>query len=142
MVKKNSQKQIVPDYFKKARGTIVDYYRLVSNVNKWPNYLITTYKNTYEGFDDVFKFRLALDKRIPFDYNAKLREHVVKKSNQKYVNHGRDGLDESYFLLDHHTMLHIIVSKRVDTLHLMYDNIKFKEKVDPFLTITRNFYYE
>jgi|TARA_R110000851_G_scaffold164066_4_gene308145 hypothetical protein len=141
-MKKNSQKQEVPEYFKPARGTIMDYYRLVSNKHKWPNYLVTTYRNTYEGFDDIFKFRLALDKRIPFDYNARLREHVVKKSNQKFVNHGRDGLEESFFLEDHHTLLHILVSKRVDTLHLMYDTIKFKEEVDPYLTITRDFYYE
>ena len=66
----------------------------------------------------------------------------LKKSNQKYVNHGRDGLEEHFFLEDHHTMLHILVSKRVDTLHLMYDNIKFKEEVDSYLTITRDFYYE
>ena len=142
MVKKNSRKQIVPDYFKPARGTIVDYYRLIANKHKWPNYLLIKYKNTYEGFNDIFKFRLALDKKIPFDYTAKLREHVVKKSNQKYVNHGRDGLEEYFFLEDHHTFIQILVSKRVDTLHLMYDNIKHKEKIDQYLTITRNFYYE
>ena len=55
-MKRNSKKQEVPEYFKPARGTIMDYYRLVANKNKWVNYLVTTYRNTYEGFDNIFKF--------------------------------------------------------------------------------------
>ena len=60
----------------------------------------------------------------------------------RYVNHGRDGLEEHYFLEDHHTLLHILTSKRVDTLTLMYQDLKFSEKIDEYLTIKRTFYYE
>ena len=71
-----------------------------------------------------------------------LVKHLIKKSNMQFVNHGRDGLVESYFLQDHHTLLHILVSKRVDTLTLMYQNLKFNEEIDEYLTIKRTFYYE
>lgn len=139
---KNTANQILPDYFVPARGTIMDYYRLIANSHKWKNYLVITYTDKYEGYESTFKFRAALKKRIPFDYESQLREHIMKKSNMRFVNHGRDGLEEYYFLEDHHTLLHILVSKRVDTLTLLYKDIKFEEKIDEYLTIKRAFYYE
>jgi len=83
-----------------------------------------------------------LKKRIPFNYESELRQHLLKKSNIQFVNHGRNGLEEHYFLEDHHTLLHILTSKRVDTLALMYQNLKFNEEIDEYLTIKRTFYYE
>ena len=50
--------------------------------------------------------------------------------------------DEKYFLQDHHTLLHIIVSKRVDTLILMFKDAQQEEQIDEWLTIKRNYYYE
>ena len=139
---KNTANQELHDYFVPARGTIMDYYRLIANSHKWKNYLVITYTDKYEGYESTFKFRAALKKRIPLDYESQLREHIMKKSNMRFVNHGRDGLEEYYFLEDHHTLLHILVSKRVDTLTLLYKDIKFEEKIDEYLTIKRAFYYE
>ena len=142
MIEKNSAGQEIPSYFVPCRGTIMDYYRQIANSKKWKNYLVTTYTDIYEAYPTTFKFRAALKKRIPFDYESELRQHLLKKSNMRYVNHGRDGLEEHYFLEDHHTLLHILTSKRVDTLTLMYQNLKFVEKIDEYLTIKRTFYYE
>ena len=139
---KNTDGMNLPDYFIPCRGTIMDYYRQVANTRKWKNYLVTTYIDKYQGYDSIFKFRQELNKRIPLDYNAKLREHIVRKSNIRHVNHGRDGLEESYYLEDHHTLLHILVSKRADTLVLMKKDIIPVEKLDEWLTIKRTFYYE
>ena len=139
---KNTAGQEIPNYFIPCRGTFMDYYRQVANPKRWRNYLVTTYIDKYEAYINTFKFRAALKERIPFDYQAELRQHLIKKSNMQFVNHGRDGLVESYFLQDHHTLLHILVSKRVDTLTLMYQNLKFNEEIDEYLTIKRTFYYE
>ena len=139
---KNTDGMNLPDYFIPCRGTIMDYYRQVANTRKWKNYLVITYTDKYEAYESTFKFRAALKKRIPFNYESQLREHIMKKSNMRFVNHGRDGLEEYYFLEDHHTLLHILVSKRVDTLTLLYNDIKFEEKIDEYLTIKRTFYYE
>ena len=139
---KNTAGVELPDYFKPCRGTIMDYYRQVANTRHWKNYLVTTYIDKYQGYESIFKFRAELEKRIPLDYNAKLREHIVRKSNIKFVNHGRDGLEESYYLEDQQTLLHILVSKRVDTLVLMHKDLKHEEKIDEWLTIKRTFYYE
>ena len=120
----------------------MDYYRQVVNSKGWKNYLVTTYEDKYQGYDNIFKFRSELKKRIPFDYDAKLREHIIRKSNIRFVNHGRDGMEEMYFLQDHHTLLHIIVSKRVDTLVLMFKNAQQEEQIDEWLKIKRTYYYE
>ena len=57
---KNTANQILPDYFVPARGTIMDYYRLIANSHKWKNYLVITYTDKYEGYESTFKFRAAL----------------------------------------------------------------------------------
>ena len=139
---KNTAGVELPEYFIPCRGTIMDYYRQVVNSKGWKNYLVTTYEDKYQGFDNIFKFRSELKKRIPFDYDAKLREHIIRKSNIRFVNHGRDGMEEMYFLQDHHTLLHIIVSKRVDTLVLMFKNAQQEEQIDEWLKIKRMYYYE
>ena len=139
---KNTAGVDLPEYFIPCRGTIMDYYRQVANNRNWKNYLVTAYIDKYQAFDSIFKFRAELEKRIPLDYNAKLREHIVRKSNIRFVNHGRDGMLEKYFLQDHHTLLHIIVSKRVDTLVLMFKEAKKEEQLDEWLRIKRTYYYE
>jgi len=139
---KNTAGIELPEYFLPCRGTIMDYYRQVVNSKGWKNYLVTTYEDKYQGYDNIFKFRSELKKRIPFDYDAKLREHIIRKSNIRFVNHGRDGMEEMYFLQDHHTLLHIIVSKRVDTLVLMFKNAQQEEQIDEWLKIKRTYYYE
>jgi hypothetical protein len=139
---KNTAGVELPEYFIPCRGTIMDYYRQVVNSRDWKNYLVTSYEDKYQGYDSIFKFRAELNKRIPLDYDAKLREHIVRKSNIKYVNHGRDGMVEKYFLQDHHTLLHIIVSKRVDTLTLMHRGVQPEEQIDEYLKIKRTYYYE
>ena len=132
---KNTAGVELPEYFVPCRGTIMDYYRQVVNNRGWKNYLVTTYEDTYQGYDSVFKFRAELKKRIPLDY-------IVRKSNIRFVNHGRDGMIERYFLQDHHTLLHIVLSKRVDTLTLMFKNVDQEEQIDEWLKIKRNYYYE
>ena len=127
---KNTAGIELPEYFLPCRGTIMDYYRQVVNSRGWKNYLVTEYTDLYQGYDNIFKFRSELKKRIPFDYDAKLREHIIRKSNIRFVNHGRDGMDEKYFLQDHHILLHIIVSKRVDTLILMFKDAQQEEQID------------
>ena len=97
---KNTAGIELPEYFLPCRGTIMDYYRQVVNSRGWKNYLVTEYTDLYQGYDNIFKFRSELKKRIPFDYDAKLREHIIRKSNIRFVNHGRDGMDEKYFLSD------------------------------------------
>ena len=139
---KNTAGVELPEYFIPCRGTIMDYYRQVVNNRGWKNYLVTEYKDLYQGYDNIFKFSAELKNRIPFDYDAKLREHIVRKSNIRFVNHGRDGMLEKYFLQDHHTLLHIIVSKRVDTLVLMFKEAKKEEQLDEWLRIKRTYYYE
>ena len=139
---KNTAGVELPEYFVPCRGTIMDYYRQVVNARGWKNYLVTTYEDTYQGYDSVFKFRAELNKRIPLDYDAKLREHIVRKSNIRFVNHGRDGMTEKYFLQDHHTLLHIILSKRVDTLVLMHKETEREQQIDEWLKIKRTYYYE
>ena len=139
---KNTAGVELPEYFIPCRGTIMDYYRQVVNSKGWKNYLVTTYEDKYQGYDNIFKFRAELKKRIPFDYDVKLREHIIRKSNIRFVNHGRDGMEEMYFLQDHHTLLHIIVSKRVDTLVLMFKNAQQEEQIDEWLKIKRTYYYE
>lgn len=139
---KNTAGVELPEYFIPCRGSIMDYYRQVANPRKWKNYLVTAYTDIYQAYEDEFTFRAELNKRIPLDYNARLREHIVRKSNIRHVNHGRDGLEERWFLEDHHTLLHIIASKRVDTLVLMKKDIIFEESVDEWLSIKRTFYYE
>ena len=139
---KNTAGVELPEYFIPCRGTIMDYYRQVVNSRGWKNYLVTEYTDLYQGYDNIFKFRSELKKRIPFDYDAKLREHIIRKSNIRFVNHGRDGMEEMYFLQDHHTLLHIIVSKRVDTLVLMFKNAQQEEQIDEWLKIKRTYYYE
>ena len=66
----------------------------------------------------------------------------MMKHNEAYVNHGRDGLVHDYFLHNHHTLHHVLCSKRPDTLELMLKPIKHKEKVTKYVTIYRNWYYE
>ena len=139
---KNTAGIELPEYFLPCRGTIMDYYRQVVNSRGWKNYLVTEYTDLYQGYDNIFKFRSELKKRIPFDYDAKLREHIIRKSNIRFVNHGRDGMDEKYFLQDHHILLHIIVSKRVDTLILMFKDAQQEEQIDEWLKIKRTYYYE
>ena len=139
---KNTAGIELPEYFLPCRGTIMDYYRQVVNARGWKNYLVTTYEDTYQGYDSVFKFRAELNKRIPLDYDAKLREHIVRKSNIRFVNQGRDGMTEKYFLQDHHTLLHIILSKRVDTLVLMHKETEREQQIDEWLKIKRTYYYE
>ena len=139
---KNTAGIELPEYFLPCRGTIMDYYRQVVNSRGWKNYLVTEYTDLYQGYDNIFKFRSELKKRIPFDYDAQLREHIMMKHNEAYVNHGRDGLVHDYFLHDHHTLHHVLCSKRPDTLELMHKPIKHKEKVTKYVTIYRNWYYE
>ena len=139
---KNTAGVELPEYFIPCRGSIMDYYRQVVNSRGWKNYLVTTYEDRYQGYDSIFKFRAELNKRIPLDYDAKVREHIVRKSNIRYVNHGRDGMIEKYFLQDHHTLHHIILSKRVDTLTLMHKDFKPEEQIDEWLSIKRKYYYE
>ena len=82
-------------------------------------------------------------RKTKFPYTRQgVRQHIVRKSNIRFVNHGRDGMLEKYFLQDHHTLLHIIVSKRVDTLVLMFKEAKKEEQLDEWLRIKRTFYYE
>ena len=139
---KNTEGQEIPSYFKPARGTIIDYYRQVMDKHEWKNYLVVTYEDTFDGFDNIFKFIQSIKKKIPFDYDSQLREHIIMKHNETYVNHGRDGLTHQYFLEDHHTLNHVICSKRPDTLELMFKPLKSKEKITKYITIYRNFYYE
>jgi len=139
---KNTAGVELPEYFIPCRGSIMDYYRQVVNTRGWKNYLVTTYEDRYQGYDSIFKFRAELNKRIPLDYDAKVREHIVRKSNIRYVNHGRDGMVDKFFLQDHHTLLHIICSKRVDTLTLMHRDVTLEEQIDEWLSIKRKYYYE
>lgn len=139
---KNTANQSVPKYFKPARGTIIDYYRQVLDRRKWKNYLVITYEDKFDGYNNVFKFLQSVKKKIPFDYDTQLREHIIMKHNEAYVNHGRDGLVHDYFLHDHHTLHHVLCSKRPDTLELMTKPIKHKEKITKYITIYRNWYYE
>ena len=50
---KNFDGEDVPEHWKFARGTMLDYYRQVINAQRWRNYLVITYKDLYEVYDSV-----------------------------------------------------------------------------------------
>jgi hypothetical protein len=139
---KNMIDEEVPEHWKTARGTMLNYYRQIVNAQKWRNYLVVTYKDLYEAYDNVHKFKVMLEKRVPYNYNQELRQHLVFKANQKFVNHGQRRLLIRDFMEDHHTMHTIIVAKSVTPLVVLYEEHVPFEQVDEYLTIERNYYYE
>ena len=139
---KNFDGDDVPEHWQSARGTILDYYRQVINAQRWRNYLIITYKDLYEVYDNVHKFKIMLEKRVPFDYNQELRQHIVFKTNRKFVNHGQRRLVIQDFMEDHHTMHTVIVAKSPTPLLVLYKEHLPLQQIDEYLTIERNYYYE
>lgn len=139
---KNAIGEEVPAYWQPAWGTMIDYYRQIVNKRKWRNYHVITYKDLYDAYDNIYRFELMLKERVPYDYNEALRKHLVLKANQKFVNHGQDRLLINNFLEDHHTMHTIMIGKTVAPLKLLYKKHIPFEKIDDYLTIQRNFYYE
>ena len=83
---KNTANQKVPKYFKPARGTIIDYYRQVLDRRSFKNYLVITYEDMFDGYDNPLKFLQSVKKKIPFDYDAQLREHIMMKHNEEEKN--------------------------------------------------------
>ena len=139
---KNIEGEDVPEHWMSARGTMLDYYRQIINIQRWRNYHTITYKDLYEVYDSVHKFKIMLKKRIPYDYNQELRQHLVFKANQKFVNHGQSRLVIKDFMEDHHTMHTIVVAKTTTPLLVLHkEHIPF-EQIDEYLTIERNYYYE
>ena len=139
---KNFDGEDVPEHWNSARGTMLDYYRQVINAQRWRNYLVITYKDLYEVYDSINKFKIMLEKRVPFDYNEKLRHHIVFKTNRKFVNHGQRRLVIQDFMEDHHTMHTIIVAKSITPLLILYEKHLPFQQIDEYLTIERNYYYE
>ena len=124
----------IPEYFEKGTDFVLNPIRLLYNERRYKYYHKITYIDLYQAYLTPDHFKAS--GRLPFQYNERLRMHVVCKAFKSAKNHGDNTMFTFSTIEDHHTIIDWICSKYWVPLSLI--NGQPFEQIDEYLTIKRS----